>query len=462
MFALFAAPAAARWSAPIELPSDSADESSPAAIAVRDSNLYAVWLSSFAGADERQVRGSMYEADSGRWNSPAEFTGRSSELAGTGPTISSDPIAHGIWVAFYKGSFPVEDDAWGIYTVRADSTGIDTPRLAMPDTGVGSLLLRAGDSARIGMAWTDVSGASPDFYSSVWFSMTGTDTWTTRLLVASGMGTPVLVDCTEPALCRDSGDRFFAAWSRIAYAQSSFETHISRLPDTATIGVFPGSAPAIGYDMSGSLLAANTVMDGSNHFLITRFYRNGLWTDPETLSNDETPNARHRLCIDPEGLFWIIYSEGYSPPMRLLARYCSGGVWSSPESVGLGGYISDPAIISTYSGDLWAVWSGPGTGGGRVFSSHRNGRPGVAERGRVPAQSLRVLPTISGSGFMIAARNREMVTVYSADGRAVTALHAADDGSLLWDGTNRTGSRVPPGVYAIRAGTGLTQKVVVR
>ncbi|MCX6841368.1 MAG: hypothetical protein NTX53_03665 [candidate division WOR-3 bacterium] len=462
VFVLFAAPAAAQWSTPVELPSDSADESSPAALAVRDSNLYAVWVSTFAGASERQIRGSMYEAGSGRWNHPAEFTGRSSELASTGPSLTADPIDHGIWVAFYKGSFPVDDDAWGIYTVRADSTGIDTPRLAMPDTGVGSVLLRSGDSGRIGMAWTDVSGAAPDFYSSVWFSMLEADTWTARLPLALGMGTPVLVDCAEPALCRDSGDRFFAAWSRIAYSQQSHETHIIRLPDTATIGVFPGSAPAIAYDMDGSLLATNTILDGSNHFLITRFYRDGLWTDPETLSSNETPNARHRLCVDTEGLFWIVYSEGYSPPMHLFARYYAGGVWSSPESIGLGTFNSDAGIISTYSGGLWAVWSGPGAGGDRVFFSRRNGRPGVAERGRVSVQSLRVLPTISGSGFTIAARTREMVTIYSADGRAIAALRAADDGQLQWNGTNRTGSRVPPGVYAIRSGSGQTQKVVVR
>jgi hypothetical protein len=462
VFALFAAPAAAQWSTPIELPSDSAEESSPAALAVRDSNLYAVWVSTFAGANERQIRGSMYEADSGAWNRPGELTGRSSEIATTGPTLTADPIVHGLWVAFYKGSFPVDDDAWGIYTVRADSTGIDTPRLAMADTGVGSVLLRSGDSGRIGMAWTDISGNAPDFYSSVWFSMLDADTWTTRMPVARGMGTPILVDCTEPALCRDSGDRFFAAWSRIAYAQSTFETRIIRLPDTATIGIFPGSAPAISYDMSGTLLAANTVLESPNHFLITRFCRDGLWTNPETLSSDETPNARHRLCVDNEGLFWIIYSEGYSPPMRLLARYYAGGAWSAPESVGLGTYNSDAAIIATYSGGLWAVWEGPGAGGDRVFSARRNGRPSVAELGRVPAQSLRVVPTISGSGFMIAVRNRERVTVYSADGRAVAALRAADDGHLLWNGSDRTGSRVPPGVYAIRAGTGRTQKVIVR
>jgi len=462
VFALFAAPAAAQWSTPIELPSDSADESSPAALAVRDSNLYAVWVSTFAGANERQIRGSMYEADSGAWNRPAELTGRSPEIASTGPTLTADPIVHGLWIAFYKGSFPVDDDAWGIYTIRADSTGIDTPRLAMPDTGVGSVLLRSGDSGRIGMAWTDISGAAPDFYSSVWFSTLEADTWTARTLVARGMGTPILVDCTEPALCRDSGDRFFAAWSRIAYSQQSYETHIIRLPDTATIGVFTGSAPAISYDMHGTLLAANTTLDGSNHFLITRFYRNGLWTDPETLSNNETPNARHRLCVDSEGLFWIVYSEGYSPPMHLFARYYAGGAWSSPESVGLGTYSSDAGIISTYSGDLWAVWTGPGAGGDRVFSARRNGRPGIAERNRVPAQSLRVVPTISGSGFAIAARNDEGVTIYSADGRAVAALRPADNGHLQWNGTDRAGSRVPPGVYTIRAGTGQTQKVVVR
>jgi hypothetical protein len=462
VFVLFAAPVAAQWSAPVELPSDSADESSPAAIAASDSNLYAVWVSTFTGANERQIRGSMYEADSGRWKKPAEFTGRSSEIATTGPALTADPIINGLWVAFYKGSFPVDDDSWGIYTVRADSIGIDTPRFAMADTGVGNVLLRYNGDGRIGMAWTDLSGAAPDFYSSVWFSMLDADTWTNRMLVAGGMGTPILIDCTEPALCRDSGDRFFAAWSRIAYSQSSFETHITRLPDTATIGVFPGSAPAIGYDMNGTLLAANTVLDGANHFLITRFYRDGHWTHPQTLSSDETPNVRHRLCIDTEGLFWIIYSEGDSPPMRLFARYYADGVWSPAESVGTGSYSINPCIISTYSGSLWAIWNGPGTGGDRILSARRNGRPGIAERARVRVQSLRVLPTISGSGFGITARNREKVTVYSADGRAVAALQAADDGRLRWNGTDRTGSLVPPGVYAIRAGTGPTQKVVVR
>jgi flagellar hook assembly protein FlgD len=63
---------------------------------------------------------------------------------------------------------------------------------------------------------------------------------------------------------------------------------------------------------------------------------------------------------------------------------------------------------------------------------------------------------------MVAVRNGEMVNVYSADGRSVVALRAADDGWLRWNGTDRAGSRVPPGVYTIRAGTGQTRKVIVR
>ena len=461
VLALSVAPLAAQWLPSTELPSDSAEEGSPAVVAVSDSNLFAVWLSTYVASQERQVRASTYEADSGYWKTPVALTGRSSEVSTTGPTLTVDPVSGGLWAAFYLGSFPV-DYPWGIYTVRISTTGIDTPRLAMPDTGVGNVLLRYNGNVRVGMAWTDVSGSGMDMYSSVWYSQMDSDTWVRRQLVAQGTGTPSVIDCTEPALCRDTGDHFFLAWSRVVQSPPSSEVHITRVPDTATIGVFPGSAPANVYDMNGTLLASNMVTDGSNHHLLTRFYRNGTWSDPETLTSDESPDIRHRVALDPEGLFWIIYCEGGIPPYRILARHYSGDRWSAPETVGTGNYEADPTIVSTYSGNLWAVWRGAGTGGARIFVSRRNGRPGLAEQRQVAVQPLRVVPTISRSGFTVAAGNAGPVTVYNATGQAVAALRTGETGRLRWNGTNSAGSRVPPGVYAIRAGTGRAQKVVVR
>ncbi|MEO0081776.1 MAG: FlgD immunoglobulin-like domain containing protein [candidate division WOR-3 bacterium] len=443
-----------QWSAPMALPHDSADDLACTAVAIDDSSLFAAWVSRY-GFTEYEIRGSMYNADSGRWTGLRRFATRSAEIAMTGPGLSTDPLRNRLWVAYYKGAFPVDQDSWGVYTAYADSAGISPSELTMSDTGVSAIVLRHNGAGQTGMVWTDIAGTPPDFYSSVWFSQLDGDTWRARRLVAGGSAMP-LTDCTEPALCADTGDRFFVAWTRIVPIVPSYRVHIAGLPDTTTLGVFPGSSPAIVSDLHGTLLETNVQTVNTERLLLARMYRAGNWTAPETISRTATPGVRQRMCVDTAGIFWVIYTEGVGQPMTLLARYYQNDGWSTPETVAVGGVYNSPVIVSTYSSQLWAVWQGQDTDTGRIFSSRRLGRPGVgsgpmreASRDRIEARPNPFRTTVN----LRLPTGAQRVNIYDATGRLVRSLSASGDRSaagVVWDGTDRTGRRVCPGLYCVR------------
>ncbi len=168
--------AAAQWSAPISLPTDSGTGLIPAVAAMSDSNLFCAWVAGYAGGQEHQILGSMYDAVSGAWNSPIQFTQRSALVSAIGPGLSADPAHGGLRVAYYRGSFPTDEDTWGIYGMFADSTGVGPDQRVMADTAVEIVIMRFNEAGQVGMMWTDETGAGLDMYSSVWFSLMSGDT----------------------------------------------------------------------------------------------------------------------------------------------------------------------------------------------------------------------------------------------------------------------------------------------
>jgi hypothetical protein len=394
----------------------------------------------------------MYEADAGAWNQPAHFTQRSALVSATGPGLTADMAHGGLRVAYYRGSFPTDDDTWGIYNLLADSTGIGPDLRAMSDTAVGTVILRADAAGNPGMLWSDETGAGMDMYASVWFSRMDGDTWLPRQLVAAGMGSPANVDCHIPAMCRDTAG-FDVAYVRQVYSPASTTVHVLTLPDTASLGAFAGTDPALVNDLGGTLLLVCVEVGSTERFLVARFLSGGSWSAPETLASDVTPGVRPRVCVDSAGLFWVAYCAGISsPPYWLTVRYYDG-VWRAAEQVAPGGPVASPVLVPTYSGTIWLVWRG-GTTQEQLFSSRRLSRPGVAERtaspGWLTANRLEVRPTV-GSLFSLDGS----ADIYDASGRNVNRV----DGR--WSGQDRNGDRLEPGVYYLRNG-GAQAKVVLR
>ena len=237
-------------------------------------------------------------------------------------------------------------------------------------------------------------------------------------------------------------------------------------------------SPAVVSDLHGSLLETNVQVVNTDRFLPARFYRSGAWSDPETLSSTVTPGVRQRMCVDTEGLFWLIYTEGFSPPMRLLARYYKDGSWSEPETVASGGVYYSPAIVSTYSSQLWAVWQDGLQNS--IQSARRLGRPGASEgssKPQAPSSKLRCYPNPAIGRVLVLfppssptpdpRHLTPVLSIYDAQGRLVRILQAVGCrpsavSSVTWDGTDQAGRQARPGVYYLRAAvTGATAKVIL-
>lgn len=455
-FAALVGSAFGQWSGPIALPSDSAHDMMPAVVATGDSDLTAVWVSGYGIGVGNQIRSSHYRAGVG-WRPVSVVSEMSPLIAQAGPGLSHDPSHDCLRLAYYRGSYPTDDDTWGICTQTMDSLGVHPGGLAISDTGVSDIVLRYNDSGQVCMLWTDVTGAGLETYSSVWFSRMQGDNWLPRQLVAAGMGSPAEVQCHMPAMCRDSGNRLVAAYVRQVYSPPSTELRVLALPDTATLGVFTGMYPAVVSDEHGTVMLACLVQGATEAWLLVRRYRDGVWSEPETLSATTTPGVRPRFCVDTEGLFWIVYSNGISaPPFALEARYFDGVRWSEPEEI-TQGFVLSPVIVPTYSGGIWAVWQQQGAPNWVLASAHRLGRPAIAESPAGPAITPGVAPTV-GREFRLVLPAGTGAQVHDAAGRAVRRLEA---GAVSWDGRGDAGERLAPGVYYVRA-AGAGRKFVLR
>jgi len=442
---LLCAVASAQWSTPVQLPADSASDMMPAITAVDDSGLVCAWVSSY-GYMKQQVRASRYRWETG-WQPWFSFSDLTPEIAVNGPGLAAEPQRGGVLAAYYNGSYPT-DDAWGIWTTFRDSAGGQAPRLALTDSGVTDLVLRAGEDGFLGLFWSNIRGSGPNQYMSVWFCPTRADTWWPRQLVGAGSNAPDVVNCHQPAMCRDTGGRFLAAYG--IQAPGISRVRVLTLPDTTTIGEFEGDQPALVSDLNGTLWLAHTKRGSTENFLLVRKYAGGVWSEPETLCRSATPNVRPRLCVDPQGYFWLAYSSGlFTPPWWLEVRYHDGTRWSAAEAVAPGGVTSYPVIASSHAGHIWLVWNqGVGNRTG-VFAARRLSRPGVGEAARTMRASVGGRPTIIRGVLRMGVDSRQH-TAYRAELLDISGRRALD----LKPGANDV-SRLAPGVYFVRTASGV-------
>ncbi len=442
--------AVAQWTDPIPLPSDSATDSRPVSIGVADSNLVAAWFSRFPSLD-CQIRGTIYE--NGEWGGMIEFSD-SSDHIGAGPAIGMDPGLQRVWIPWYYGSYPVDDDTWGVYAAYGDSSGLFPGVKLFADTGVFDMAMSYNSAFRTGMLYSKVEGAGVESYISIFYRYRDGDTWTAPERIAAGSGGPMLIDYIQPCLAGDTGDVFYMGYTRLTRAEPPAQrVFVRQYPDDVVIGEFNGHYPAIVHDWHGRLVFA--CVDDSLDCLVARVY-DGVWSDPVML--DATPLAASppTLCIDTLGYFWIAYASGTAPNSKVYARYFDRTTWSAPELVSDTGSPRSPFVVKTWSNRVWVLWA-TDTG---IFSAYRMYTPGIESRTRSQRidVALDVFPTVSGYGFVIscapAGGEKQTVLIHNAAGQLVRSFPALGVGRsascVAWDGTDDAGNRLPNGIYHVR------------
>jgi len=159
------------------------------------------------------------------------------------------------------------------------------------------------------------------------------------------------------------------------------------------------------------------ICGGNDGYL--RFYRNiGTNTNPR-LAQSETLKTVDGTRIRPPG----VYTYG---------SRCGFGFWN-------GDTVPD-FLISGYEGTVALYLGEPMVG---VKEEHRLSKP----------VAISVRPVVGRPPFSIAVLGDKQpgttLTIFDAAGRTVQTLSAANT-AIIWDGNDRTGKRVPAGIYICR------------
>ncbi len=452
---LSGAAAFAQWTDPIPLPSDSATDSRPVCIGVADSNLVAVWFSRLRSHD-CQIRGSIYE--DGEWGGMVGFSDPSN-LIGSGPAIGMDPGLQRVWIPWYYGSYPVDNDTWGVYAAYGDSSGLFPGTKLFADTGVFDMAMGYNGAFTTGILYSKAEGVGIEMYSSVFYRYRNRDTWTTPEVIVRGSGSPTIIDYIQPCLAGDSGDVFYMSYTRVIQAQPlAYRVFVYQYPDDVVIGEFNGHYPALVHGWHGHLVLA--CVDDSLNCLVARTY-DGTWSDPVTLDTTPLDANSPSLCIDTLGYFWIAYASGDRTSSTIYARYRDQTGWSDPELIDDQGAPGSPYVVKTWANRIWVLWQKDG----RIYSAFRTTQPGItsSQQLRPADNSFRVFPAVSNSRFVISCapvlHKNCGVSVHNAAGQLVRSLDPIGRTRIIWDGTGNQGRQLPSGVYYISLNAGTCRQV---
>lgn len=441
----------AQWTPPMLLPGDTMADVGPSVVPIEDHGLVATWVSRTRMSTSAQIRGASFHGDS--WEGPIPFS-QPAPLIGPAPGISLDPASQGLRVSWYNGSFPTDDDTWGIYSTFADSAGVRPAELVFRDTAISQIVMRFNGAGRVGMLYTRAEGAGIDVHSSLRFSYRDGDSWTWPVWIARGSGSPLYMNYYQPSLSGDSANGFYMAYSFSVQGPPPLsEVHVIHYPDSTVIGRFPGKAPALVSNWHGALELAYLDTLNARSYLLGRTYRNGLWSTPDTLDSNVMPGPIPSLGYDTLGTLWLAYLSGYStPPLKVLIRYKSNR-WYEPDTIVIGGMATCPCVVSTYGNDIWVLWQTFQATQSRIYAARRLSYPGIAgARGREPRVArLEVRPTVSRGVFaLVPPPGASVVTIYDASGKLKGRIPLSGRSPAIWDGADGCGHALPAGVYYLR------------
>jgi hypothetical protein len=430
-----------QWSSPITVDADTFNNRNPTVLAVDAHSLWAAWLSQGTHSQGSAIEGSFFQETI--WTGSVQFSNRL-PLVATPPGLAVDPGLHAIWIAYYFGAYPTDEDTWGIYTVLGDNGGIHPPQLTFGDTAVTEIGLQTNGVGRVAAFWSAIEGGGIETYSSVFYSQRQDSIWLPPVRI--GAGFPNAVDCFAPGLAGDTADGFYLTYTRNVVTDSAHVV-VRRYPDTTTIGYFTGRKSSLVLDRQGRLWLAALAPIGGRECLVVRLYESGVWSPPEVLDTLPSLSETPTLAVDPQGYVWIAHvSLG-----GIRVRYNYGGFWSESEEIGGAGTPAAPRVVSDGSATIWVLWQGRQGAYTAILSAYRQSHPGIERQtGPTPVRSLLAAPTVSSSGFRVncaaGAGDGSALDIYDAAGRFVRRLPGSRR-SAIWDGTNAQGRPVAPGVY---------------
>ena len=426
-------------------------DDSPRLLCVPGGDVWAIWKS---GRNTSNGRFDIYASrrTGGTWSSPYNIGAH--EYWDTDPVLGIDgngrPVA--VWSNFTSDyHFNLYYSAWtgsswsSRQEVSEDCAADMKPSLCRDSTGT------------LWCFWS----SRRDFAAGVWASAYNGSSWSTPELVAEATG-----DLLYPCGVVMSDGTVWVAYTK--YQDGASETWASYRDGSNWVETGPASGnerralrPAITEGSNGYPVACWQGFDGASGDIRASGFDGGNWSAPVAVCDSNSLDVLPAMATDEEGRPWVAWMSDRAGNWDVYYSHPAGADWLPAQAASTSpGADMNPAIAAGNDGSMWLAWQNLSSGNWDVYACSVP-TTGLSEGGGYASAGLRVAPnpfrrvvTVSGLGS-----SRE-VTVLDAAGRRLRTLEVRS-GRASWDGRDRDGRAVRPGVYFLRAGGGGFERVTL-
>ncbi len=197
----------------------------------------------------------------------------------------------------------------------------------------------------------------------------------------------------------------------------------------------------------------------------------GHWHPQEAITCGSGASRNPCVAVDDTGGVHVVWQDDRDGSQEMYYKYYDGKTWTSDVRLSATLSLSrKPSTAVDHDGRLHVVWHDDRDGNWEIYYKSRSPRPVGSSPRRVLIRSIVPNPTVGPCSVFAEMNGVGLVTVsvYDVTGRRVRkeSTRAGVPGlvGIAWDGRDRDGKAVAPGVYFVKVTalrTASTGKVVV-
>lgn len=304
--------------------------------------------------------------------------------------------------------------------------------------------------------------------------------------------TPTYGDYTTnnkaPCTACDSNDMGYLVWAARATNNLSVIMFGSTAGYHTEVVPYPGSgsrlAPYIESNLAGRLyLVWSDSRDGNSEIYFKKSTDGGsTWSNDQRLTNASGNSTEPALVLGDSGKIYLVWIDTRDGNSEVYFKYSEddGVTWSADTRLtnNPGSCSHTHIAISPDKGNLYVVWNDTRDRQEEVYFKRGTILTGISELSNIEKRNqfnivpnpFRVKTKIGWELKEEIARNLNSairIKIYEKNGNLVKVFSVLQhnlSNSVIWDGTDDSGRKLPPGVYFVRLETGeyrQTEKVIL-
>jgi len=414
-------------------------DDSPMLLAMPDGKVWAVWKS---GRSSSNGRFDIYASvrSGGSWSSP--YSVGPHKYWDTDPVLGLDrngrPVA--VWAGY------TSSDHWFdlFYSVWSGNSWSARQRISI-DVAADLNPTLARDST--GELWCFWSGRR-NLFSDIFAASYNGSTWSTPVnLTNDSMEVVYPKAATMPdgtvwvAYTRDR-DGAAGVWARFRQDSSWIET-----------GPVSGEQrrafrSAIAAGINAQPIVCWQSFETGNGDIYYSEYDGANWSAPALVDGNDALDVMPAMATDSEAKPWVVWMSQRNGNWDIYYSYMSVADWMPAEPVEPNPGPDINPSIGTGQDNMWIAWQNMTSGNWDIYAKSLP-FTGCSEGSRPTVSNVTIWPNPFHERLQVNCLSLDRVIIMDAAGRIIRSMPGRK-GRVVWDGRNREGCPVSPGVYFIR------------